>query len=94
MSLDLGGIARNIKSKQNLADADVFCAFYLLFNMFSSRITRASLDLGGIARNVKSKRNLADADVFCAFYLFFNMFSSRITRVTLVSAALGGHIYI
>ena len=45
-----GGIARNVKSKRNLADADVFCAFYLFFNMFSSRITRATLVSAGAGR--------------------------------------------
>ena len=33
VTLDLGGIAKNVRSKRNIADVE-FCVFYFSFNMF------------------------------------------------------------
>ena len=94
VSLDLGGIARHVKSKRNLADADVFCAFYLFFNMFSSQITRVSLDLGALPETSQANETLRTL-MSSAHFTYFSICSHRESpgRRWFLPAP-GGHIYI
>ena len=50
VTLDLGGIAKNVRSKRNIADADVFCVFYFSSNMFSLQIAKVTLVSAGAGR--------------------------------------------